>query len=277
MKILNVNTSDNTFFCNFILTCKWEDQSFWPVVEGSVDRSHIDMTRHFVPEYDITNLVALSDGLVKEPQFDFYRRKDSNTVRVIMKQVRGVSFEYAVHDPSKRSLWPLAQFTRNKWPRVQIEAIMTNALSSISLTSCREKPQISRARLGRGGVLGLGVVEEMLFLSPRPHSGSPRKGVEEALNHEESELSVHVYVKTSEVMDPREGLITGQCKCGTVVCENVSNDEELLSSSQNVPHLLVNVFKGRTGQEEGHKGVEPVSVVRGRVDKGHPAEGHDDP
>ena len=88
VKILSVNTSDNTFFCNFIITCKWEDQSFWPVVEGSVDRSAIDMKQHFVPEYDITNLVALSDGLVKEPQFDYYRRKDSNTVRVIMKQVR---------------------------------------------------------------------------------------------------------------------------------------------------------------------------------------------
>ena len=94
MQILNVDTSANTFFCDFIMTCKWEDQTFRPVVEGSVERSKIDMKRHFVPEYDITNLVALR-GEMGEPQFDFYRRKDSNTVRVIMKQhFAGTFFEH---------------------------------------------------------------------------------------------------------------------------------------------------------------------------------------
>ncbi|GMH80098.1 hypothetical protein TL16_g09732 [Triparma laevis f. inornata] len=95
VKILNVDTSSNTFFCDFILTCKWEDQSFRPVVEGLVLKESVDMTRHFIPEYDITNLVSLTDGTVIDPVFDFYRRKDSNVVRVIMKQrFRGTFFEH---------------------------------------------------------------------------------------------------------------------------------------------------------------------------------------
>ena len=96
IKILNIDTSSNTFLCDFILTCKWEDNTFLPVASGKVNKSNVDMSRHFVPEFDVANLVSLnSSDLSTEPEFEFYRRKDSNTCRVAMKQrISGVFFEH---------------------------------------------------------------------------------------------------------------------------------------------------------------------------------------
>eukprot|EP00520_Triparma_pacifica_P010178 CAMPEP_0118631876 /NCGR_PEP_ID=MMETSP0785-20121206/139_1 /TAXON_ID=91992 /ORGANISM="Bolidomonas pacifica, Strain CCMP 1866" /LENGTH=436 /DNA_ID=CAMNT_0006522597 /DNA_START=1302 /DNA_END=2609 /DNA_ORIENTATION=+ len=93
VKILNIDTSANTFLCDYILTCKWEDNSFLAVVDGTVQKSDVQMSRHFVPEYDVANLVEVNQST--NPEFEYYRRKDSNTCRVAMKQrITGVFYEH---------------------------------------------------------------------------------------------------------------------------------------------------------------------------------------
>ncbi|GMH66139.1 hypothetical protein TrRE_jg9555 [Triparma retinervis] len=95
IKILSIDTSANTFLCDFILTCKWEDNTFLPVASGEVSKSDVDMSLHFVPEFDVANLISHNEGNFSDPEFKFYRRKDSNTCRVAMKQrISGVFFEH---------------------------------------------------------------------------------------------------------------------------------------------------------------------------------------
>jgi len=93
VKILNIDTSANTFLCDYIFTCKWEDNSFLPIVDGTVPKSDVDMSHHFVPEFDVANLVSLNQST--SPEFEYYRRKDSNICRVAMKQrITGVFYEH---------------------------------------------------------------------------------------------------------------------------------------------------------------------------------------
>lgn len=51
------------------------------------------MDKHFVPTFDVVNLVRLEN--MEEPEFNYRRRKDVNKCRVTMRQrVRGVFFEH---------------------------------------------------------------------------------------------------------------------------------------------------------------------------------------
>ena len=93
IKILDIDSNNNTFQCDFAISLKWEDNSFLPVVRGEVAEKEVDMSHHFIPSFDIVNLVALETQA--DPEFLYYRRKDTNTVRVNMKQrIRGSFFEH---------------------------------------------------------------------------------------------------------------------------------------------------------------------------------------